>query len=410
VPRNIFGTMFNPSSKPISQIGNKALGGSFGSPAVPKRRVTDPMIANNFGQPASVSMDATRENSDIINFPDAPITICAFRDSDGVLDSVQQGEFLMALESSKSVGEKKFAKVLPFQVINQTLYDSFQRDTIANSGKNARDLSQSKKRPRTNDLMGAITNGKCHTVEQFNQIVTLLGPTVAPGKNHVMAANKLGAQLGLKALLYQARGRAIVPNLWGDIQLGDKVGFIIKKFQNNTFTSGDGMSSARSKTTCLMILPCINHLGRNTINNIRHGRSTLVGNNNRSLKPENREASTGRYETLAERCSTGSDMNPKTMGKTFVDFEVVETVDYEGRVSYIGTPVVKTGQFYHLGTVYKRGSSPPTLSSILAAVVPGMSGMMGMQAAYRDLQIKHSMELMIEPHRTPCFTDASIGV
>ena len=400
--------MFRQQTKTIKEIERQTESHNFQGFLGTNRRPTDNIGYSNFTSKPAGSRELAEKNSDIFNFPDAPISISAVRDSDGVLDNVQQGEFLFSLNTRDCAGPKKFHKVLPFQVINNTLNDSFQQDSIAHSGMLASDIStqkKTKKRARKNDLMAEITNGRCHTIEEFIRMATPLGFTVTPGNNHVVSANKLGSELGLKALVFQARGRAIVPNLWGEIQLGDRVGFIIKKFHSNSFTSGEGMSSARSKTSPLMIFPCVNHLGHNTINNKRYGRSTLVGVNNRSVsKKESDRTASGKYETLAERCTTGSDMNPKTIGKTFVDFEVVETTDYEGRRYFIGTPVVKMGYFIHLGKVYKRGSPVPTLSSIHAAVVPGCAGTMGMQAAYRDLQIKNSMEIMVEPHRIHSYT------
>lgn len=359
-----------------------------------------------FSPPSSSREDAKKNSELNWNFLHAPIVIDAFKDSEGLTEFIQEGDFLVQIRVNADSGTSRFARVLTLGQVNKVWQDSFDRDTVANSGKNALELSTAKplagnKRGRGHDLMGVLSTSNCHSIAQMLDVVSYLGPSLSPGTNNVTHANRLGAGVGLKSFVYQARGLATVGNLWGDVQVGDKVGFIVRKFQTSDFTSNDGITSARSKTGPLMFYPCVNMLGAETGNNVRRGMSTLVGSNNKEKgRRSNTEFVRGR--TSAERSTSNNTLDPMKVGKSYIDYEIVETVDYGMKVSYIGMSVFKTGFHIHVGTVQERNSPAPKLSQINAAIVPGAAGGSSCEEAYRNLQIAHSIVLMIEARKSHC--------
>lgn len=249
------------------------------------------------------------------------------------------------------------------------------------------------KRARTPNLLDSLDQTKIHSMEHFCKQVYYAGITEDPAVGHLQGSEEAANTSGIRIFVLKQKGRQVVPNIWGEVGVGDRVGLLVKKFTNPYgFLDNNLTTETIIENMCpLEIWPVVGMGGPGAL----HGgcfRSAVVDEN----IPENRIRSEMWRLPGEARSLRFSERDPMKVDASYFDYEVTSADMRDGELKLNGTLKVKSALYIHIGRVHKPYGAAPTLQQICSAVQPWGTHYQDLGAHYTQLLSNHPLEVFVD--------------
>lgn len=312
----------------------------------------------------------------------ARFTVSAYLDKAGHTAAIQEGEFLFALKArdGSAASTENCLHVATVTRLNHVLATTHLRSALeVGAGdpndsilpSNARTEHPSLRDP-SDDIMQRMIPNNPFSPANFSKNITYLGPRTTPGSMHAADADNAGRAAGFKLHVIESCGLIYTANMWMG-QVGDSVGFIVKKFQDHTTFRDVDAKNIMSKLRPMQVYPVIASLRKGLTAGRRLGRSTVI--DELSVTQENmreggitREMVDAANWTTAER-SVELVAHPHHADAAYIDYKVEVIIKPDGSRMLVGTPEFCIGEYIHVGVIVARKGPIPAVEQVNAAIL-----------------------------------------
>lgn len=251
----------------------------------------------------------------------------------------------------------------------------------------------SNKRSRSGNLLDDLDQKKIHSMKHFTNQVFYAGISEDPAVGHIHGSDAGSKDSSVRIFVLKQKGRQVVPNIWGNVTCGDRVGLLVKKFTNPMpFLQDNLTTESIIENMCpLEIWPVVGMGGPGAL----HGgefKSSVVDVNIPSNHKNSlmwRLPSEGRSIKYAER-------DPMNVDASYFDYEVTSTDMRDGQLKLNGTLKIKSALYIHIGRVHKPYGEAPSLQQICSAVQPYGSHLPDIGDHYTQLLSNYPLEVFVE--------------
>jgi len=243
------------------------------------------------------------------------------------------------------------------------------------------------------------------TMEDFACFLTYAGVKLTPEMPSVRKANAVGSHIGHASHTLQAGGDAIMPNWWGAVNPGDSIGFVAKRNNPIHLTRTTGLRSVKQMAP-IQLYPVVGY-GESVLHGRRAGCSTIMYTGQQPY-PASYNLKDEMHMTFAERCIDTTSFDPFDYDGAYVDHVMIPAIGPGGKKVLYPTPLIKTGLYFHVGTVHRSQESDPSLDDIKTAFLGPDEG--EARRAQHKIAMKHRITVMITGGKRPFLGDNTFQV